>query len=272
MHSHLDYVVFFLRWAAGVGLGQINRGGAVSAQESIPLHSGAPKFTNRTASGTYGYRMSGVIIGVGPVLVNGLFTHNHNGTMSGNVHLTIANQQIPNAGWTEGKFETNNDCTGSGEFFIAALNQKITYNFIATDGGRQIELLNTNEGNAFHGVGRRIGKSGRARSCTNGTILGSYGYRLDGSIPGVPNLVLAGTITHALDDGSNGVMTNRPHVETKTSIWKAGGSTNGCGSSSSAPSGNGRRSSMMRGRIMARPATPRMSGRTPHGPIGRSSR
>jgi hypothetical protein len=198
---------FFCAGLLVLAWGQINRGGAVSAQESIPLHSGAPKCTNRTASGTYGYRMSGVIVGVGPVLVNGLFTHNNNGTMSGNVHLTIANQQIPNAGWTEGKFETNNDCTGSGEFFIAALNQKITYNFIATDGGRQIELLNTNQGNAFHGVGRRIGKGRRVPSCTNSTILGSYGYRLDGSIPGVPNLVSAGTITHALDDGSNGVIT-----------------------------------------------------------------
>jgi hypothetical protein len=195
----------FCAWLLMLAFGQINRGGAVSAQESIPLSSGAPTCTNRTASGTYGYRMSGVIVGVGPVLVNGLFTHNHDGTMSGNVHLTIAGQQIPDAGWTEGKFETNNDCTGSGEFFIAALNQKITYNFIATDGGRQIELLNTNEGNAFHGVGRRITRDGRAPRCTNGTILGSYGYRLDGSIPDVPNLVAAGTITHALDGGFDGV-------------------------------------------------------------------
>lgn len=166
----------------------------------------APRCTNGTASGTYSYRMNGVIVGVGSVLVNGLFTHNPEGTISGDVHLTIAGQQIPHATWTNGTFTTNGDCTGSGKFFVAALNQEITYNFIATDGGKQIDLLNTNPGNAFHGVGRRISQHGRAPSCNNGTILGSYGYRLEGSIPGVPNLVGGGLFTHALDSGFNGTL------------------------------------------------------------------
>lgn len=178
------------------------------AQEPASAFAGAPRCNNGVASGTYGYRMSGQIVGVGPILVNGIFTHNPDGTMSGNVHLTIAGQQIPNANWSDGKFKTNNDCTGSGEFFVAALNQKITYNFIATDGGRQIDLLNTNAGNAFHGVGRRISRrGGLPPNCTNGTILGSYGYRLDGSLPGAPVFVGAGLVTHALDASLGGVIT-----------------------------------------------------------------
>jgi hypothetical protein len=151
--------------------------------------------------------MSGQIIGVGPVLVNGLFTHNTDGTLSGNVHVTIAGQQTPNAGWSNGTFKTNSDCTGSGTFFVTALNQQITYNFIATDGGRQIDLINTNAGNAFHGVGRRISELGRAPSCSNGTVLGSYGYRLDGSLPGAPAFVGAGLVTHTLDASLGGVIT-----------------------------------------------------------------
>jgi len=170
-----------------------------------PFGRRAPSCSNGTASGTYGYRMSGVIVGVGPILVNGLFTHHPDGTMSGKVHLTIAGQQIPNADWANGTFQTNNDCTGSGSFFVAALNQQITYNFIATDGGNQIDLINTNAGNAFNGYGRRISQHGRAPSCNNGTILGSYGFRLDGSIPGVPSLFGAGIETYALDAGFKGV-------------------------------------------------------------------
>ncbi|MGE0132542.1 MAG: hypothetical protein AB7U82_31040 [Blastocatellales bacterium] len=185
----------------------VNRG-SVSAQEPAAAFAGALSCNNGVASGTYGYRMSGQIIGVGPVLVNGLFTHNPDGTMSGNVHMTIAGQQIPNASWSDGKFQTNSDCTGSGEFFVAALNQKITYNFIATDGGKQIDLLNTNAGNAFHGVGRRISRrGGLPPRCSDGTILGSYGYRLEGSLPGVPIFVGAGMFTLALDERLNGVTT-----------------------------------------------------------------
>lgn len=189
-----------------LGWGQTNSE-PVSAQSPAPAFAWSPRCTNGTASGTYGYRMSGQIIGVGPILVNGLFTHNPDGTMSGNVYINIAGQTIPNASWSTGTFKTNNDCTGTGTFFVAALNQQITYNFIATDGGRQIDLLNTNAGNAFHGAGRRIAETGRAPRCTNGTVLGSYGYRLEGSLPGVPTFVVAGTVTHALDASLNGVTT-----------------------------------------------------------------
>jgi hypothetical protein len=187
-------------------LGRIADHSPVSAQENAAVRRGGSGCTNGTASGTYGYRMSGQIIGVGPILVNGLFTHDPNGTISGNVYLNIAGQTIPNASWVNGTFTTNDDCTGSGSFFVAALNTTITYNFIATDGGRQIDLLNTNAGNSFHGAGRRINQHGRAPSCTNGTVLGAYGYRLEGSLPGVPAFIGAGILTHSLDANSfNGV-------------------------------------------------------------------
>jgi hypothetical protein len=179
-------------------------GGVLESVLNLPAPSGS--CTNGTASGTYGYRMAGAIVGTGPFLVNGLFTHNPDGTMSAKVHLTINGQQLPDTAWKDGKFKTNADCTGSGEFIVEALQLKITYNFIATDGGRQIELLNTNPGILLHGVGRRIADSGRAPSCTDGTILGAYGYRLDGSIPNAPMTAFAGTINHALDADLKGVM------------------------------------------------------------------
>lgn len=189
-------------------LGRIADPTPVSAKGNAAVRRGGRGCTNGTAGGTYGYRMSGQIIGVGPILVNGLFTHDPKGTISGNVYINIAGETIPNASWTEGTFTTNDDCTGSGSFFVAALNTTITYNFIATDGGRQIDLLNTNAGNSFQGAGRRISQHGRGPSCTNGTVLGTYGYRLEGSLPGVPAFVGAGIVTHSLDANSfNGVIT-----------------------------------------------------------------
>lgn len=178
----------------------------VHAQDGLFIVRGVPHCTNGTASGTYGYRMTGQIVGVGPFLVNGIFTHNPNGTMDADVLLTVGNQSFPAAG-TGGTFKTNDDCTGSGRFFVAALNLDVSYNFIATDGGNQIELLNTNPGVVLQGAGRRISKAGNAPSCTSGTVIGTYGYRLDGSIPNVPLAAFAGTITHSSGDGANGILT-----------------------------------------------------------------
>ena len=175
-----------------------------------PVHAqvqrGAPHCTNGTASGTYGYRMAGQIVGVGPFLVNGIFTHNPDGTMDADVQLTVGEQSFPAPG-TGGTFKTNDDCTGSGKFKVSALNLDVTYNFIATDGGDQIELLNTNPGVVLHGVGRRISKPGKAPSCNNGTVVGTYGYRLDGSLPGVPALAGSGLVTHTVDSNYNGHIT-----------------------------------------------------------------
>lgn len=194
-------------WGSAWGI--FSAPGAAYAQNDPFTRARTPHCTSGTASGTYAYRMSGQIVGVGPVLINGIFTHNPDGTKSGNVYLSIAGQTIPNAGWSDGRWSANSDCTGSGEFFVAALNQTITYNFIATDGGKQIEVFNTNAGNAFHGVGRRIAEAGRAPSCNNATVLGSYGYRLEGSLPGVPVFVGSGVVTHAQDESFNGLTTGK---------------------------------------------------------------
>ncbi|MGH9842567.1 MAG: hypothetical protein ACREEM_27815 [Blastocatellia bacterium] len=126
------------------------------------------------------------------------------GTMDADVQLTVGNQSFPAPG-TGGTFKTNNDCTGSGKFRVAALNLDVTYNFIATDGGEQIELLNTNAGVVLHGIGRRISKAGKAPNCNNGTVLGTYGGRLDGSLPGVPAVAIAGIFTHSVDANYNGL-------------------------------------------------------------------
>ncbi|MGH9843476.1 MAG: hypothetical protein ACREEM_32460 [Blastocatellia bacterium] len=194
--------------ALGASSASIPAGREVQAQEAPARLRPAPSCTNGTASGTYGYRMTGQLVGVGPFLVNGIFTHNPDGTMDADVQLTVGDQSFPAPG-TGGTFKTNNDCTGSGKFRVAALNLDVTYNFIATDGGEQIELLNTNAGVVLHGVGRRISKAGKAPSCNNGTVLGTYGGRLDGSLPGVPAVAIAGIFTHSVDANYNGLFSGK---------------------------------------------------------------
>src|SRR5262249_37348916 len=86
---------------------------------------------------------------------------------------------------------------GSGSFAAPPLLPEVTYNFIVTDGGDQIELLNTNSGVVLHGISRRISKPGDVPGCRNNMILGAYGYRLDGSLPGFSNV--AGLITQQME-------------------------------------------------------------------------
>lgn len=95
----------------------INR--KAQAQDNTSPFPRAPHCTNGTASGTYGYRMKGQLVGVGPFLINGIFTHNPDGTMDTDVQLTLGDQSFPAPG-TGGTFKTNDDCTGTGKFRVAA--------------------------------------------------------------------------------------------------------------------------------------------------------
>jgi hypothetical protein len=185
----------------------------VHAQEEPAPYRVSLYCNNGVASGTYGYRMAGQLVGAGPFLVNGIFTHYPDGTMDGDVHLTLGDQQIPTK-WSGGTFKTNDDCTGSGKFFVQALNLEVTYNFIVTDGGEQIELLNTKQGVVLHGFGRRISRrGGLPPRCNNGAVLGAYGYRLDGSLPNTPFAAFAGKVTHSTLEAIAGA---RPFTPTRS--------------------------------------------------------
>lgn len=184
---------------------------SVHAQDQGVFKHRIHRCTVGTASGTYGYQMAGRIVGLGPFLVNGLFTHFPNGTMDADVQLVVGNASFPAAG-TGGSFTINPDCTGSGSFDVAALGLTVTYNFIATDGGDQIELLNTNPGIVLHGIGRRIASGGSAPKCNNATVMGDYGGRLEGMLPGLDAIAIAGRYNFSLDQNFNGVLTGSDTV------------------------------------------------------------
>jgi hypothetical protein len=175
----------------------------VQAQQDGPFGRPAARCTIGTVSGTYGYRMWGSIVGTGPFLVNGLFTHNPDGTSTVRAYVTINGRSMLTTG-VNGTLKVNDDCTGSGTFFGPELMQQITYDFVAVDGGDQMQILNTNTGIVLQGYGRRIAKPGRATRCNDGMILGNYGYRLDGSLANVPAAAAVGLITHSLDNNLAG--------------------------------------------------------------------
>lgn len=187
----------------GAVWGTFSSPSAAQAQDDPFERARTPHCTRGTVSGTYGYRMQGAIVGVGPFLVNGLFTHNPDGTSTVRAYVTINGRSMLTTG-VNGTFKVNDDCTGSGTFFGPELMQQISYDFVAVDGGEQMQILNTNAGIALQGYGRRIAKPGQATQCNNGMILGNYGYRLDGSLPNVPNVASIGLITHSLDDNFGG--------------------------------------------------------------------
>ncbi len=179
------------------------RHNSVRAQVQLENQASAqrPRCSNRSASGTYGYRMTGTIVGLGPFLVNGFFVHNPDGTMRARAYGTINGQtDLIDA---PGTFTTSDDCTGTGRFATPTLGV-ITYYFVVTDGGNQIDLINTNQGIALQGTGRRIAAAGQRPNCDNRMIEGRYTYRLEGSFPGVPNFAGVGYVIHTAYDRENG--------------------------------------------------------------------
>jgi hypothetical protein len=171
-------------------------------QTAEAAHAQRPRCSNRSASGTYGYRMNGTIAGVGSFLVNGYFVHNPDGTIRVHAYGTINGQtDLIDA---PGTFTTNDDCTGTGRFPTPSPLGVITYYFVVTDGGNQIDLINTNPGVTLQGVGRRIAPAGFRPNCDNRMIAGHYSYRLEGSFPGVPNFAGAGYSIFTPYDRENG--------------------------------------------------------------------
>ena len=182
-----------------------SRHNTVRAQvEQSENHASAQRLrcSNRTASGTYGYRMRGSIVGLGSFLVNGFFVHNPDGTMRARAYGTINGQtDLTDA---TGTFTTNEDCTGTGRFATSSPLGVITYYFVLTDGGNQIDLINTNPGVALQGTARRIALAGQRPNCNNRMIEGRYSFRLEGSFPGVPNFAGVGYFIHTPTDRENG--------------------------------------------------------------------
>ena len=178
---------------------------AVQARTTVatPVQAQPPRCSNSTASGTYGYRMNGSIVGVGPFLVNGFFVHNADGTSAVRAWVSINGQSFLTTG-VNGTFKTNADCTGSGTFFGPELGLQVSYDFIVSDGGNQIDLINSNQGIVLQGVGRRIAAAGQRPNCDNRMIEGHYSYRLEGNIPGVPNFAGVGYVIHTAYDRENG--------------------------------------------------------------------
>lgn len=189
---------------------KISRLNTVRAQSDPPIQQSAeatalhrPRCSNRTASGTYGYRMNGTIVGTGPFLVNGFFVHNPDGTSSVRAWVAINGQSLLTTG-VNGTFKTNEDCTGTGTFFGPELGLQVSYFFVVSEGGNQLEILNTNPGIALQGVGRRIALPGQRASCNSRRIEGHYSYRLEGNFPGVPNFSSVGYVSHTAHDRENG--------------------------------------------------------------------
>lgn len=174
----------------------------VQARVAAPAQAQPPRCSNRSASGTYGYRMRGTIAGLGSFLVNGFFVHNPDGTMRARAYGTINGQtDLIDA---TGTFTTNEDCTGTGRFPMPSPLGVITYYFVVSENGEQIDLINTNPGVSLQGTARRIAAAGERPNCDNRMIQGRYLFRLEGSFPGVSNLASVGYFFHTPYDAQNG--------------------------------------------------------------------
>jgi hypothetical protein len=160
---------------------------------------GAPRCSAGTVSGTYGFHMAGVMAGgQAPIAVLGIATYTPDGKITGRGLAASFGGQVVTDDSINGSFTINDDCSGLGEFTLGS-GAKVTHSFVATAGGSELQLLNTDAGFTFAGVAKRTSSDGRRNYCTNGSILGRYGYRLYGTIQGVGAIALVGDLEHKLD-------------------------------------------------------------------------
>lgn len=160
--------------------------------------------TAGTVSGVYGYRLTGSLAGVGATSVIGVFTQNYDGSFNGrHVIISLNGQPVPNVTYS-GAFTINSDCSATGSF-TDATGLRVTFKYVVADGGDELYFINTDAGNVLSGVARRIISGSYAPRCTAGTIIGQYGYHLNGNLQGVGPVALAGVINHGLDSSLGGV-------------------------------------------------------------------
>src|SRR5205085_11905629 len=170
-----------------------------------PFDRRAPSCTAGTVSGTSGYRLTGSLAGIGPISVIGVLTQNSDGTLTG-LHKLVNFNGLPITDLPySGTFKINSDCSATGEF-IDGMGVKVTFKFVALNGGDELYIMNTDAGNLLSGEVKRIAKAGRAPSCSVGTISGQYGVKLEGSVQGIGPLVEVGVLQHGLDDVLDGIV------------------------------------------------------------------
>ncbi len=174
------------------------------AQDDDGFARRAPSCTAGTVSGTYGYRLTGSLAGVGATSVIGIFTQTYDGSFTGrHIIISLNGQPVPNVPYS-GTFTINSDCSATGSF-TDATGLRVTFKYVATDGGDELYFVNTDAGNVLSGVARRISSGSHAPRCTVGTINGQYGYHLSGALQGVGPVALAGVINHGLDGALGGI-------------------------------------------------------------------
>ncbi len=115
--------------------------------------------TNGTLDGSYGYRMEGTALGIGPSVLVGILTHNYKGTFTGHITASYNGQIVPFIP-INGTFKVNNDCTFTQAFELkldpAAPAVRVTGKAVIVNEGREFFLMNTDQGNLLSGTAKRI--------------------------------------------------------------------------------------------------------------------
>jgi hypothetical protein len=102
--------------------------------------------------GTFGVEASGVFIGTGAVALDGLFTLDGAGKVSGTESGSIAGSIFTGQS-ISGTYTVASNCTGTLSFSL--LGQNLNASFVATNGGKSLLVLETDANTVVSGFGQQ---------------------------------------------------------------------------------------------------------------------
>ena len=145
----------FLAGALGSVLPTASRRGTTQAQDNPVLGARSFSCNNGAVSGKYAYHLTGSLAGVGATAAIGTFSQSHDGSFTGRHSASSFNGQIVHDIPYSGTLSVAPDCVATGTF-TDATGLKVTFKYVAMERGRELHFLNTDPGNVFSGVAKRI--------------------------------------------------------------------------------------------------------------------
>ena len=121
------------------------QGGTAEAQ-------GKETCTAAGLNGSIGIQAAGEFIGTGAVALDGLFTFDGKGNVSGIVSGSLAGSIFTGQS-VSGSYTVASNCTGTTSFSL--LGQTLTTDFVMTDGAQHLFVVETNSGTVVSGRGQQ---------------------------------------------------------------------------------------------------------------------
>jgi hypothetical protein len=163
----------FLSAVAVTFLGTLTLG-PVSFAKSVEDQDKDDQCTVASLHGSYGYYVSGPLIGLGPVAAVGIVTLDGAGGLS--ARDTVSNNGVIDHRNGSGTYIMNSNCTGSAILNGGFLEFKADFTVVPESHGSEFTFIVTNTGTNQAGEAKKVARQGRDgdEGCALGDLQGTY--------------------------------------------------------------------------------------------------